>query len=315
MSAGILQLFVHPEYERQGYGTRLMSDICEAMNKRKAHCFAFAPRDALGFYSQFGFTPSVNFRVLNGNHSGGVVGMVRKPLQQQQIPSALADPAVRKALEKALDWVGLHLTARVALQQSLGEPFSSAEIEKVIEITGNILAHQETLEGIRAKADDAVETAFKRVGIMRMLRRPGGPLEAQRDEAEEFPGAADASNNIMEMVEEWKGRFREVKVKVKGKAKESNGNGAAPGKGGSTPGNGSTKAEGSGSVGDSGEGKPKAGKPSKGKESNGDKGDTPGKGEPTGTKAEGSGSVDDKSGGGNPWGGEPGKGRKRRKRG
>lgn len=59
-----------------------MVKICEAMDERRAHGFVLASGDGVAFYSRFGFRPGVSFRIINGEFSGGLVGMVRKPFKR-----------------------------------------------------------------------------------------------------------------------------------------------------------------------------------------------------------------------------------------
>jgi GNAT superfamily N-acetyltransferase len=223
--AGILQLFVHPEYERQGYGAKLMVKICKAMDEHQAHGFVLAPRDAVAFYSLFGFTPGVSFRIIDGKFSGGLVGMVRKPFERR-IPSALPNtgpsqsqaseetgpeprntPSTEKALgadrveklkyiESEIVKAMVLIFAKVGEAQIRGAAFSASEIQQIIELSlqGSKLGNK--IESLRTQKHDAVDEAIKRVTaikVMKTIKR----LEGKQSESE--PGDVEASRDDIAM--------------------------------------------------------------------------------------------------------------------
>jgi hypothetical protein len=203
-----------------------MVKICEAMDERQAHGFAVAPRDTVAFYSLFGFTPGVSFRIIDGKFIGGLVGMVRRPFKRQ-VPSALPDtgssqqaqaleetgpeprntPSTEKApganrveklkyIESEIIKAMLIIFAKVAEAQIRGAAFSASEIKQIIGMSLKRFKLGNKIESLRTQRHGTVDEAIKRVTaikVMKTIKR----LEGQQSEAE--LGDAEASRDDIAM--------------------------------------------------------------------------------------------------------------------
>lgn len=52
---GILHLIVHPDHQRQGYGSAILSKLCREMDTHEAYGIATTPSDLVQWYRKFGF--------------------------------------------------------------------------------------------------------------------------------------------------------------------------------------------------------------------------------------------------------------------
>jgi hypothetical protein len=216
-SAGILQIFVHPEYERQGYGAKVMVKVREAMDERRAHGFALASQDAVAFYLRLGFRPAVSFRIIHGSFSGGLVGMVRKPFKRQ-IPRALPDTGPSQQpqapeeaapessntpstgvsfavnhteelmrIESEVHTIALRISDKVRGARFGGDAFSNSEVREIIKICIRTLNPNDPVERLRAQWDGVVDEAIKHftaMKVMKTIKRLEGRSEAELGGAE-----------------------------------------------------------------------------------------------------------------------------------
>jgi hypothetical protein len=236
-------MFVHPEHEHQGYGTKLMVKICEAMDERRAHGFAVASRDGAAFYSQFGFRPGVSFRIINGNFSGGLVGMVRKPFARQ-IPRALPDTGPSQQpqaseeaaqgsgnassteeipganctekpihVEGEVDKIVVSMLDKVLETQRGGAAFSNSELYQIMDLCITALNPGDTIESFRAREDSVVKEAIKRVTAMKVMKT----IKRLEGRSGRELGDAGGSQVVMAgRVEELKRIFGRVRVREGG---------------------------------------------------------------------------------------------------